>query len=285
MSILQGLILGAIQGLTEFLPVSSSGHLILTRLLMGISDASSQAGAYLIFDILLHAGTLAAVIITFWHDWWEMLKHLFHSRLFMLLIVASIPALIADLLFADLIESLFTGWFMGISFLVTALFLILGEFVSKRQRKAKMDPTVSSSLVMGCFQAIALLPGISRSGASITGGLIAGLDRKTSAKFSFMMSAPAILGSLLVEGKDALAQGYLQELEILPTALGVVTAAISGCFAIRFMLRLIERISLKWFALHVGLLGLIILCLQLIHYPGIPDFAIPALSFLRSPRG
>lgn len=282
MSVLHALVLGIVQGLTEFLPVSSSGHLILTRILLGINDAAAGAGAYLIFDILLHVGTLAAVVIVFWNDWWEMIRHLFRSRLFLLLVIASVPALIAALLFDDLIEGLFTGWFLGISFLFTSVLLILAEFVSQRQRSAKREPTVMTSVVMGCFQAVALLPGVSRSGASITGGLLSGLDRKAAAKFSFMMSAPAILGSLLFEGKAALENGYLQYLEPLTAAVGIAAAGISGYFAIRFMLRLIERASLNWFALYTATLGLLVLCLQLAGHPAVPAFRLPeAAAMLR----
>ena len=112
---------------------------------------------------------------------------------------------------------------------------------------------------MGVMQAIALLPGVSRSGSTLTGGLLSGLDRKSAAKFAFMMSAPAIFGSLLFEGKDAIEMGYLNDLALVPTIAGVVVAAVSGYLAIRFMLRLISRVSLNWFALYVAILGLVIL--------------------------
>ena len=116
MNVFQAAVLGLVQGLAEFLPISSSGHLILARMLMGISNAEAATGSYMILDVLLHAGTLLAVMVVFWKDWWGILKNPFKSRLLLLLIVASIPALVVVLLFNDLVEQFFTGWFLGVSF-------------------------------------------------------------------------------------------------------------------------------------------------------------------------
>lgn len=278
MTILQAAILGLVQGLAEFLPVSSSGHLLLARMLMGISDEATQTGAYIMLDVLLHAGTLLAVIIVFWKDWWAILKNPFRSRTLLLLFIASLPALVVVVLLNDIVDQFFTGWFLGVSFLVTAVFLLIAEWISGRQARRTDKPGFKHAITMGTMQAIALLPGVSRSGSTLTGGLLSGLDRKAGAKFSFMMSAPAIVGSLLFEAKDAIELGYLAQLELVPTLVGMVIAAISGYLAIRFMLRLINRVSLNWFALYVALLGLIILTLQLIGVPGIPAFAFPTLG-------
>lgn len=278
MTILQAAILGLVQGLAEFLPVSSSGHLLLARMIMGISDEATQTGAYIMLDVLLHAGTLLAVIIVFWKDWWAILKNPFRSRTLLLLFIASLPALIVVVLLNDIVEQFFTGWFLGVSFLVTAVFLLIAEWISSRQTRRTDKPDFRHAITMGTMQAIALLPGVSRSGSTLTGGLLSGLDRKAGAKFAFMMSAPAIVGSLLFEAKDAIELGYLAQLELVPTLVGMAVAAISGYLAIRFMLRLINRVSLNWFALYVALLGLIILTLQLIGAPGIPAFAFPTLG-------
>lgn len=275
MTILQAAILGLVQGLAEFLPVSSSGHLLLTRMIMGISD---ETGAYIMLDVLLHAGTLLAVIIVFWKDWWAILKNPFRSKTLLLLFIASLPALLVVVLFGDIVDQFFTGWFLGVSFLVTAVFLLIAEWVSGKQTRRTSKPDFKQAIAMGTMQAIALLPGVSRSGSTLTGGLLSGLDRKSGAKFAFMMSAPAIVGSLLFEAKDAIEEGYLAQLELLPTIVGMVVAAVSGYLAIRFMLRLINKVSLNWFALYVALLGLIILTLQLIGVPGIPAFVFPALG-------
>jgi len=278
MNVFQAAVLGLVQGLAEFLPISSSGHLILARMLMGISDADAATGAYMILDVLLHAGTLLAVAVVFWKDWWDMLLHPIKNRTLLLLIVASIPALVVVLLFNDMVEQFFTGWFLGVSFLITAVFLLVAEWISGKEIRRDEKPKMKHAIAMGLMQAVALLPGVSRSGSTLTGGLCTHLDRKAAAKFAFMMSAPAILGSLLFEGKDAIENGYLAELSLMPTLVGVAVAAISGYLAIRFMLRLIQKISLNWFALYVAIVGVVVLALQLAGVPGVPAFEMPALG-------
>ncbi len=277
MSILQAAVLGLVQGLAEFLPISSSGHLILARAVMGISDETASTGAFMMLDVLLHAGTLLAVLVVFWKDWWAILKNPFRSKTLLLLFVASLPALLAVVLLGDVIDSFFTGWFLGVSFLVTAVFMLIAEGVSHRSRKWAEHPGPRHAIAMGLMQAVALLPGVSRSGSTLMGGVASGLNRKSAAKFSFMMSAPAILGSLVFEGKDALDNGYFQQLSLVPTVVGVAVAAVSGYLAIRFMLRLINKASLNWFALYVALLGLVILLLQLVGFNALPAFQLPAV--------
>ncbi|MBQ8654606.1 MAG: undecaprenyl-diphosphate phosphatase [Clostridia bacterium] len=278
MTILQAAVLGLVQGLAEFLPVSSSGHLLLSRMIMGISDEAAATGAYMMLDVLLHTGTLLAVIVVFWKDWWAILRNPFRSKTLLLLFIASLPALAVVVLFGDIVDQFFTGWFLGVSFLITALFLLVAEWVSDRQTKRADKPSFRHAVVMGLMQAVALLPGVSRSGSTLTGGLLSGLDRKAGAKFAFMMSAPAIVGSLLFEAKDAVEMGYLAELALIPTIVGMVVAAVSGYLAIRFMLKLINRVSLNWFALYVAILGLIVLVLQLLGVPGVPAFVMPAMG-------
>ena len=276
MNILQAAVLGLVQGLAEFLPISSSGHLILARAVMGISDAQAATGSYMMLDVLLHAGTLLAVLVVFWKDWWAILKNPFRSKTLLLLIIASLPALATVVLLGDLVDSVFTGWFLGVSFLITAVFMLIAETVSHRPRRWEEKPGFKHAVCMGLMQTIALLPGVSRSGSTLMGGVASGLSRKSAAKFSFMMSAPAILGSLIFEGKDAIEMGYMKELALVPTLVGVLVAAFSGYLAIRFMLRLISRVSLNWFALYVALLGLVILLLQLSGFHGLPAFEFPA---------
>ncbi|MBP3648670.1 MAG: undecaprenyl-diphosphate phosphatase [Clostridia bacterium] len=277
MNVLQAVVLGLVQGLAEFLPISSSGHLILARAIMGISDEAASTGAFMMLDVLLHAGTLLAVMVVFWRDWWDILKNPFRSKTLLLLIIASIPALLAVVLLGDMIDSFFTGWFLGVSFLITAVFMLIAEHVSRRSIKWAERPGIKHAVCMGIMQAIALLPGVSRSGSTLMGGVASGLNRKSAAKFAFMMSAPAILGSLIFEGKDAIEMGYFAELALVPTIIGVIVAAVSGYLAIRFMLRLINKVSLNWFALYVALLGLTILVLQLIGFSGLPAFELPAI--------
>ena len=283
MNVIEAALLGLLQGLGEFLPISSSGHLLLGRMVLGLTIDESPA--YKMLDILLHVGTLIPVIIVFWKDWWDILKNPFKSRTLLLLFIASMPTLVFKVIFDDFIDSCDTGWFLGVSFLMTAVFLLVAEYVSSKNAHKTGKVGFFHAVVMGCMQGIALLPGVSRSGSTLAGGLLSGLDRKSGAKFAFMMSAPAIAGALLLEGKDAIENGWISDLAIVPTIVGVVVASVTGYIAIRFMLKLMTKISLNWFALYVAILGVIFLALQLIGVPGVTPFAMPgeaaaALSIL-----
>ena len=276
MNVIEAALLGLLQGLGEFLPISSSGHLLLGRMVLGLTIDESPA--YKMLDILLHVGTLIPVIIVFWKDWWDILKNPFKSRTLLLLFIASMPTLVFKVIFDDFIDSCDTGWFLGVSFLMTAVFLLVAEYVSSKNANKTGKVGFFHAIVMGCMQGIALLPGVSRSGSTLAGGLLSGLDRKSGAKFAFMMSAPAIAGALLLEGKDALEEGLFQHLELLPTLVGMAVACVSGYVAIRFMLRLISKASLNWFALYVAILGVIYLVLQLLGHPGVTPFAMPEIQ-------
>ena len=275
MSVLQAVILGLVQGLGEFLPISSSGHLLLGRIFMGLVD---NTAAYKMLDILLHVGTLLPVLIVFWKDWLAILKNPFRSKTLLLLFIASLPALGVKVIFDDFLDAADTGWLLGVCFLLTALLLLLAEYVNDRNRDQKEHPGFLNAIVMGVMQGLALLPGVSRSGSTLAGGLFSGLNRRSAAKFAFMMSAPAIAGSLLIEGYGAYKDGLFEHLALGPTVVGIVVAAVSGYLAIRFMLRLISRVTLNWFALYVALLGVFILVMQLIGYPGMPAFAYPDVA-------
>ena len=273
MNVIEAALLGLLQGLGEFLPISSSGHLLLGRMVLGLTIDESPA--YKMLDILLHVGTLIPVLIVFWKDWWEMLKNPFKSRTLLLLFIASMPTLVFKVIFDDFIDSCDTGWFLGVSFLMTAVFLLVAEYVSSKKANKTGKVGYFHAIVMGCMQGIALLPGVSRSGSTLAGGLLSGLDRKSGAKFAFMMSAPAIAGALLLEGKDAIENGWISDLAVVPTIVGVIVAGVTGYIAIRFMLKLMTKISLNWFALYVAILGVIFLALQLIGVPGVTPFAMP----------
>ena len=273
MSIIEAALLGLLQGLGEFLPISSSGHLLLGRMLLGLTI--DETPAYKMLDILLHVGTLIPVLIVFWKDWWAILKNPFKSKTLLLLFIASMPTLVVKFIFDDFIDGCDTGWFLGVSFLMTAIFLLLSEYVSGKKVHKTEKPGFFHAIVMGCMQGIALLPGVSRSGSTLAGGLLSGLDRKSAAKFSFMMSAPAIAGALLLEGKDAIENGWIKDLAPLPTLVGVIVSCVTGYLAIRFMLKLITKVSLNWFALYVAILGVLFLALQLFGFPGVTPFAPP----------
>lgn len=279
--VFEAAILGLVQGLGEFLPISSSGHLMLGRMVLGI-EIDQASAAYHMLDILLHIGTLIPVLIVFWKDWWRMLRHPLKSKTLRLLFIASLPTLVVKVLFDDFIDGAETGWFLGVSFLLTAVFLLVSEYISTRRETTSGKPGYLQAVIMGCMQGIALLPGVSRSGSTLAGGLLSGVERKSAAKFSFMMSAPAIVAALLLEGWDFIDSGAMAALDvgsmIVPTLVGMLVAGLVGYAAIRFMLKLIANVSLNWFALYVALLGLTFLVLQLLQLPAlnVPAFAPPA---------
>ena len=279
MSIVQSLILGVVQGLGEFLPVSSSGHLLLCRIFFGIQ---TDTPAMKMLDILLHVGTLLPVLIVFRKEWIDMILHPVRNRTLILLVVASLPTLAIYLLAKKLFPqvngfSVFdNGWFLGVAFLITALFLLICDQAAAHGRKGGRKVGFFQAVVMGIFQGIGMIPGVSRSGSTILGGVSTGLDKSVAARFSFMMSAPAIVASLLAEGKDALELGYAESIELVPCIAGIIAAAVVGYLAIRFMLRIITRVPLSWFALYLAILGVAYLVLQLTGMMNVPSFAIPA---------
>lgn len=246
MKIWEAIILGLLQGLTEFLPVSSSGHLVLVQNILGIDPAIT-----LFFDVMLHVGTLIAVFVVFYKDILGLFKPPFKTL--GLLVLATIPAGIVMLLFSDQIEVLFNGQFLWIGFLITAIMLLVTEYVGKKFPKD--NPLgLRVSLIMGAVQAVAIVPGISRSGSTISGGVYAGASRTTVAKFSFMMSIPVILGSAFVEiikVKD------WNAVPVLSAILGMLAAAVSGYLAIRLMLKIIQKCNYKWFSLYLIALSII----------------------------
>lgn len=248
MGILESIVLGIVQGLTEFLPVSSSGHLVLLHNVFGLSEPQ------LFFDTMLHLGTLVAVILVLWKN----ILDLFRKPVMLLyLVIATIPAIIITLLFKDFIELTFTGLFLGYGFLLTAIILTLAEILSKRVGK-KRNINAGISLAMGTMQALAIFPGISRSGSTIAGGLACGINRKEAATFSFLMSIPAILGSVAVQGYEIFKTSTLPT-DILPTIIGMVCATISGYFAIKLMIALVSKKRLYAFAVYVAILGILVL--------------------------
>jgi len=267
MSTLNAIILGIIQGLTEFLPVSSSGHLVLLQRLFGIQEPS------LFFDTMLHLGTLLAVFVVLWKDIWEILKKPI-QKLTGFLIIATIPAVIAALTFKDVIEEIFiSARFLGVCFLITTVLLTASELLSRRVKNDnKMKETKNmnwlDALIIGLMQAIAIPPGISRSGATISGALFRGLDRDFAARFSFLMSIPAILGAVVLQTKDLIKIGASDpggfSVNAAAVIAGTITAAIVGFFAVKFMLKIIRERSLFGFAIYTGVLGALVIFDQLV---------------------
>lgn len=261
MNVLMAALLGLIQGLAEFLPISSSGHLNLLQALFGV-EVENQ----LLFNILLHVGTLAAVAIVFWKDWVAMIAHPIKNKTLLLLFIASLPALAGKILFDGPLDYVEThNDLLGVCFLLTALLLVLTQWLSERRARRGAEKNavgVGEALAMGCLQAVGMLPGVSRSGSTIFGGVAAGLNRETAAKFSFMMSAPAIVGGLLSEGMAVVREGVSIGPDLPAILVGMLVAGVSGYLAIRFFLKLISRVSLNGFAIYVAVLGILVIILQ-----------------------
>lgn len=250
MSILESIVLGIVQGLTEFLPVSSSGHLVLLQNIFGISEPQ------LFFDTMLHFGTLIAVVIVMRKNIIDLFRNFF-SKFTLYLIIATIPAVVFALLFRDFFEGAFTGMYLGYGFLLTACVLSISEILAKRVAK-KRELKTGSAVSMGLMQALAIFPGVSRSGSTIAGGLAWGIDRKKAASFSFLMAIPIILGSVILQGVDIVRDTSIV-IDWLPTIIGTVCAAVSGYFAVSFMLALISKKKLYGFAVYVAILGTFVL--------------------------
>lgn len=281
MSILEAAALGLFQGLAEFLPISSSGHLNLLQALFGV-----ELDHQLLFNILLHVGTLVAVLIVFWKDWLNMLLHPIKDKTLLLLFIASLPALVAKVLFDKPLDYVEThNDLLGVCFLLTGLMLVLTQKWSMRNAKRKAEKNkvgFGEALAMGCLQAVGMLPGVSRSGSTIFGGVWAKLNRETAAKFSFMMSAPAIVGGLLSEVMDVVESGVSIGSDLPAIIVGMVVAGVVGYFTIRFFMKLITRVSLNGFALYVTVLGVAVIVLQLTGVLGGTEAAVQgALGWLR----
>lgn len=256
MSVFESMILGLIQGLTEFLPISSSGHLVLFQKLFGLHEAN------MIFDTMLHLGTLLAVFIIFWDDIVFMVKKPL-SKLSLLVIVGTIPTAIIGLALKDFFERVFaSGQTLGIEFLATGLILLIAEKMPSG-RKGLEEVSYKDALLVGTLQGVAILPAVSRSGLTIAGCLFRGVDRETAARYSFLLSIPAILGAAVLQIKDLMHIG-LGEVPFATFGIGTLMSAIAGYFAIKFMIQLIQRGSLKVFTYYVWILGIGIIIAQLL---------------------
>lgn len=249
MTIFTSIILGIVQGLTEFLPVSSSGHLVLFQKIFGV-----ESGA-LSFDIALHLATALAVIWVFRGDIFLFIKKPF-SKEVGLLVLGTIPALLFALLFSDFIEKIFSsGVTLGFEFLITASVLLLAD--PKTGEKEIKTMTNRDALAIGAGQALAILPAISRSGLTIAAGLFSGLTREAALKFSFLLSLPAILGAAVF---DAAKGGLTLSAFLSPVYIAGMTASfIFGIIAIRFMLRVFTGNSLRPFAAYVAVIGTLVI--------------------------
>ena len=247
MNVLVAVVLGIVQGLTEFLPVSSSGHLVLFEKIFGIN--SSQ---YILFDIVLHLGTLVAVVVVYHKAIWEMIKNPFGEDM-QRLVIATLPTVAIALLFKDFFKQSFGGGLLWLGFLITGIFMFFTSYSCKNNYQYK-SLTHKNAVIMGVFQGFAILPGISRSGSTISSGLVQGVRRDQCSKFSFLMSIPAILGGLVFELFDpAIAT---QSVEFLPLVAGFLASAVFGYLAIKLMLKIIKKAKFSWFGVYLVILSI-----------------------------
>ncbi|MGN1201615.1 MAG: undecaprenyl-diphosphate phosphatase [Candidatus Caccovivens sp.] len=241
-------LLGLIQGLTEFLPVSSSGHLVLFSKIFHVEES-------LFISILLHIATLLSIVVVFYKDIWQMIRHPFSENT-MRLVVATIPTCIIALIFLPLIKQSFAGGFLPVCFVISAMLLYFSEAVGrKREFVGTLD--YKSAIVMGIAQGFAVFPGISRSGSTISAGLLCKKDKSETAKFSFLMSVPIILASMLMEIYDIATGGMVIDIPILSIIISFVTAFVVGIFAIKLMMRLTIKSNLKWFSFYLVFISIV----------------------------
>ncbi len=263
MTIFQAVVLGVVQGLTEFLPVSSSGHLIVFPQLLGW-DVSSRT-----FDIAIHVATLGAIIVALWSDIAGLVTGVLSGdkkqrKLFWLIVLATIPAVIVGGLFGNYFESITSMVAIGICLIVWGIILYIAEQYSFRRAKhieKTEDVSVREAAAIGLMQVLAFIPGTSRSGVTMSTGLFAGLSRDAAARFSFLLAIPAIAGAGAVTMLHVLKAGL--DVPIVSLVAGFIAAFISGIFAIRFLLAIIQRWSFAPFAIYRVVFGLLLLWVAL----------------------
>lgn len=265
-------LLGAVQGLAEFLPISSSGHLALVQALV---DFDKHGGNALAFNIIVHLGTLTAVIIAFRKDVVKVIKAFLaivldkfkikdipSRRMVVMLIIACIP-LVAGAFIDKLIEESFKNTlFIGIALLITAVMLFVADKIGGGS-KTERDATYKDAAFVGVMQLFAVFPGISRSGATICGGLFSGFSRDFAVRFAFIMSIPAVLGSAVFKLPDLIAEGLAPGMA-LPYLAGFVTSAVCGYLAIWMVKTLMKKGNFKYFSIYCALVGLTTIIVTLV---------------------
>ena len=269
MTYLLSILMGIIQGVAEFLPISSSGHLALFQTFFGMENVEEK---YMFFTVLLHFGTLISVCVVYWRDIADMIREFFLGiaalagrkdtgvtppparRMVMLIIIATLPLFIMVLL-QDVINQLFSNSIMvSCALMATGFILFFSDRLAKGHKTAR-NATVVDALIVGCGQALAVIPGLSRSGTTISVGMLRGFDRSFAVRFSFLLSLPAILGANVLEIKDAVEAGF--PVEELPMYLvGVAVAAVVGYFAIRLVKSLADKGKFGKFAYYCWAVGL-----------------------------
>lgn len=270
MTFIQAIILGITQGLTEFIPVSSTAHLFIVSNLLGLSNNEKIFS----FNIIIQLGTVTAMLAFFWKDIWNIIQAFllgiknkkpfedFYARLGWLIIIATIPALIAGFLLQDFVKQMSSDSLLwaGIRLLFTALLLFVVEYFDKKNRNLE-SATWLDALSVGLFQVLAIFPGASRSGSTMAGGMFRGFDRPSAARFAFLMSAPILLAAGVYESIEVITQPNTTEfLPIL--VIGFVVSAIVGWISIKWLLNYLRNNSLYIFSVYCLIVGIIILVIR-----------------------
>ena len=268
LSYLMAILMGIIQGVAEFLPISSSGHLALFQQFFGMENVEEK---YMMFTVMLHFGTLISVLVVYWKEVVEMIREFFLGiaalagkdtgtpppparRMVMLIIIATLPLFVMVLL-QDAVNALFASSIMvSIALLATGCILFFSDRLAHGRKTAK-NATITDALIVGCGQALAVIPGLSRSGTTISVGILRGFDRAFAVRFSFLMSLPAIVGANILELKDAAESGFVTS-ELPMYLVGVAVAAVVGYFAIRLVKSLSDKGKFGKFAYYCWAVGL-----------------------------
>ncbi|NBG88566.1 undecaprenyl-diphosphatase UppP [Isachenkonia alkalipeptolytica] len=269
MSLLEAIILGIVQGITEFLPVSSSGHLALTQFVLGTPEDQ-----IFFLTVMLHIGTIFSVLVVYWTDLYNMVLEFFkmcwdllrgkslgldniYRKLGVLIIVGSIPTALMGIFLKDIFSEVYTSQrVIGFALLITGTLLWTSERMQKFQsnKKALQKMTWLNAAIIGVFQGLAITPGMSRSGATISGALFQGINKEAATRYSFLLSFPVIVGASLLEARDAFTHGT-GEVALPMLLLGIFTSFVAGVFAIRTLIRMISKGKLYYFSYYTWTLG------------------------------
>lgn len=259
MSWLDALILGIVQGLTEFLPVSSSGHLEIGQALLGTSGEEN-----LTFAVIVHAATVCSTLVILWREVAQLFKGTFttwqwnaEKDYVAKIFVSMIPVFVVGMFFKDQVEAFFGNGLLlvGVCLLITAALLALSEWLQKRRDGAGHEVGYKDAIIIGIAQACAVLPGLSRSGSTIATGLLCGVKKESVAQFSFLMVLIPIMGEAFLDLIKLIQGELVSELDMAPAVVGFIAAFVTGCFACRFMIEIVRRQRLVWFALYCAIVG------------------------------
>ena len=256
MNILKAIILGIVQGLTEFLPISSSGHLMIVESLLNFS------GGEMFYNVLLHVASLLAVVIVFWKDVVRILKNPLGKEM-RFIVLATIPTVIIALVVNHFCDDFMLKSFVGFGFLISAVVIAVTSALQKRKNISILEMDNKKAFIIGVVQGLAVFPGISRSGSTICAGLVQKVEREESATFSFLISIPVILGGMVFELAGGIKNGF-GNIQALPCILGFVSAFVVALFAIKFMMKIVKKGNWWGFSVYLFLLSIFVLLNQFV---------------------